>query len=115
MSDPLLGAWAPPLLRPTTGKRGPPPAAATAHEVSTHTATLPSPFPFQAARPAARSPAARRVPCASALPPHLIATLADAAAKPGSVDAPVWAIAVGAVVVTAGALLLASGLKPGER
>jgi len=45
----------------------------------------------------------------------VIATLAEAASKPGSVDAPVWAIAVGAVVVTAGALLLASGLKPGER
>ena len=71
----------------------------------------------QASRPAARSPAPRRTapPTPAALPPQLITTLAEAASKPGSVDAPVWAIAVGAVVVTAGALLLASGLKPGEK
>jgi hypothetical protein len=44
---------------------------------------------------------------------NVMSTLAEGA--PGSVDAPVWAIALGAVVVTAGALLLTAGLKPGAR
>lgn len=56
--------------------------------------------------------AARR---AVMLPKASLATevLQLAAATPGTVDAPVWAIVGGAVVVTAGMLLLAQGLKPG--
>lgn len=53
----------------------------------------------------------RALPPAPATLPTAIAILADKA--PGSVDAPIWAVVGGAVVVTAAALLLASGLKGG--
>ena len=61
--------------------------------------------------PARRAPAPPRAHPLTTTLPSAIALLADTA--PGSVDAPVWAVAVGAAVVTAGALLLASGLKGG--
>jgi hypothetical protein len=87
-------------------------------------ATSPSPKTKQATiRPPVRAAAPRRASSvtAAALSPHMLgsmtsnvmSTLAEGA--PGSVDAPVWAIALGAVVVTAGALLLTAGLKPGAR
>lgn len=56
----------------------------------------------------------RRAAPARALPQPLITaltTLADAA--PGDVDAPVGAVVVGALVVTAASLLIVQGLKPG--
>ena len=75
--------------------------------------------PQPALAPAARrSAAAARPVAATALPPAVVgqlfsvaATLAEA--KPGEVDAPFGAIALGAVVVTGASLLLAQGLRGG--
>lgn len=77
--------------------------------------TLSKPALAPAAR---RSAAAARPVAATALPPAVVgqlfsvaATLAEA--KPGEVDAPFGAIALGAVVVTGASLLLAQGLRGG--
>jgi len=59
-------------------------------------------------------PARRAAPTPAALPPALLNAVATlAAAAPGDVDAPVGAVVVGALVVTAASLLLVQGLKPG--
>jgi hypothetical protein len=47
-------------------------------------------------------------------PMEIVQLAADAAEKaPGTVDAPIWAIVVGAVVVTAASFALSAGLKSG--
>ena len=86
-----------------------------------HPPTPPHLSPPQLSQPAL-APAARRSArsstAAAALPPAVVgnlfsvaATLAEA--KPGEVDAPFGAIALGAVVVTGASLLLAQGLRGG--
>ena len=83
----------------------------------------PLPSPTFLSQPAL-APAARRSPRsaaarpAAALPPAVVSNLFSVAAtlaeaKPGEVDAPFGAIALGAVVVTGASLLLAQGLRGG--
>ena len=77
-------------------------------------ARAPAPVALGAARRAAAAAARRAAaPPPRALPAQLLADLAEAAAKPGSVDAPIGAIVVGAVVVTAASFAVSFGLKPG--
>ncbi|PRW51054.1 hypothetical protein C2E21_5610 [Chlorella sorokiniana] len=78
-------------------------------------ALAPSRPSLLACRPA-RRPAARRAPVAprAFAPMEIVQLAADAAEKaPGTVDAPIWAIVVGAVVVTAASFALSAGLKSG--
>ncbi|KAL4443366.1 hypothetical protein ABPG75_011103 [Micractinium tetrahymenae] len=62
----------------------------------------------RAARPGRRAAPVR----AFAAPPELLQLAADTAA-PGTVDAPISAIVIGAVVVTALSFAVTLGLKPG--
>ena len=57
--------------------------------------------------------AAAAAPRPRALPAQLLADLAEAVAKPGSVDAPIGAVVVGAVAVTAASFGASFALKPG--
>lgn len=75
------------------------------------TCCRPAGLPVQrrATRPAGRRAAPVR---AFAVPPELLQLAADTPA-PGTVDAPIGAIVIGAVVVTALSFAISLGLKPG--
>ncbi|KAL4854289.1 hypothetical protein ACK3TF_004979 [Chlorella vulgaris] len=70
--------------------------------------------PLQRPAGGRQMPRRARAVAPRAMLPDMVATIADAAAAaPGSVDAPIGAIVLGAIVVTGLSFAVSAGLKPG--